>query len=493
MPMSERKFALIDPKDDVIIALSDLKKGEVVDGITLLDDVPQAHKIARSDLPKGHLVIKYGNVIGKLSHDVKKGEWIHSHNLVTSLEGEAGEYTYNKGGITHAEPSKKTWWGYLREDGRAGTRNDLFIVPTVGCINSQCQYIKDLFLQKHPEMEGRVKVLEHPYGCSQLGDDLENTARLLSSLAKSPNAGASLIVSLGCENNRLDGFLKLMEPYDHKRIVSYECQKVEDDIAYGLEKLESLYEIIKDEKRVELPLSKLVLGGKCGGSDGFSGLTGNPLLGLVADKIGASGGKVMLTEVPEMFGAEQDLMNRAKDEKTFEKVVALINDFKAYYARNNQPCYENPSPGNKDGGITTLEEKSNGCILKGGHLEIEDVIGIGEPIKANNLTLVNGPGNDIVAVTNLAASGANIIVFTTGRGTPLGSIVPTLKLATNHKLAKNKANWIDFDAETAFDIGFPEASELLLDKLLEIASGKPARHEEHSLYQIALFKTGVTL
>jgi altronate hydrolase len=483
----------INPSDDVLIALRDCHKGEVVGGVTLLEDIKQGHKIALHDMAKGHLLIKYGNVIGILSKDVKKGQWIHSHNLVTSLNTANPQYIYQKSIPLPPKPSLRTFQGYVRKDGRVGLRDDLFLVPTVGCVNGSSNLIKVSFLKKHPEMEGHVQVLVHPYGCSQLGDDLSNTQKLLIGLAKNPDAGATLVVGLGCENNRLSSFMSAMEPYDHERVLSFQCQDVEDDIAYGEGLLEKLYARTKLDQRVACPLSAITLGLKCGGSDGLSGLTANPLVGLLSDLLGASGAKVALTEVPEMFGAEQQLMNRAHDEATFKKTVSLIENFKAYYARNNQPCYENPSPGNKDGGITTLEEKSSGCVLKGGHLEISDVIDVGQQITKPGLTLVNGPGNDIVAATNLAAGGANLIVFTTGRGTPYGSVVPTIKIATNHALAEKKPSWVDFDGEKCLDEGFMKARDELLDLVIKVASGLETKEESHDMGQIALFKTGVTL
>ena len=487
-------FIKINEKDDVIVVLKDFKKGDVVDSITLLDDVKMGHKVALHDMEKGHYLIKYGNVIGILSQDVKKGNWIHSHNLKTSLgEGEP-TYHYDKKVDKPLPPSNKTWFGYVRSNGKVGTRNDLYLLPTVGCINNVVEEIKEEFLAKHPSMKGRVKVLAHPYGCSQLGDDLVNTRRLLVGLCKNPNAGGVLIIGLGCENNRMQDFLKELGKVDESRVRHYLAQEHEDEIAYGLSQLEEIYNIMKDDRRTEVPLSKLVLGLKCGGSDGFSGLTANPLVGLVSDVVGSSGGTVALTEVPEMFGAEQMLMNRAKDEETFKKVVSLINNFKAYYARNNQPCYENPSPGNKDGGITTLEEKSNGCVLKGGALEIEDVLDVGDPIVKTNLNLVNGPGNDLVASTNLTASGCTILFFTTGRGTPFGTLVPTIKVATNHKIAAFKKDWIDFDGGKMLDEDKLKVRDELLDLLLDVASGKEiAKSERNDRGLIALFKTGVTL
>lgn len=489
-----KDFIKINDKDDVIILLKDFKKGDVVDNIILLEDVKMGHKVAICDLKKGHHVIKYGNVIGVLTKDVKKGEWIHSHNMKTSLDEKEPTYVYNKNITVSTEKSSLTWDGYLRENGLAGTRNDFYLLPTVGCVNIILEDLKEKFISLHPEIKGSLKVLDHPYGCSQLGDDLNNTARILSSLVHNPNCGGCLIVSLGCENNRLSDFLKLVGEVDSKRVKYYVLQEHDDEISYGLKLMEEIYSVMKNDKRTTLPLSKIRLGLKCGGSDGFSGLTANPLLGLVSDVIGASGGQVALTEVPEMFGAEQALMNRSKDEKTFNKVVNLINNFKNYYARNNQPCYENPSPGNKDGGITTLEEKSNGCILKGGDLIVSDVIDVGERLKENNLTLVNGPGNDLVASTNLAAAGCNIMFFTTGRGTPFSSVIPTIKVGTQHHISEFKKDWIDFDAGKMLDDDMYTVRDELLKFLLDVASGKVhAKAERNDRSLIAIFKTGVTL
>lgn len=488
-----KDYIKIRDNDDVIIALRNIKKGEVIDGITVLNDIPQAHKIAIRDLKKGHLLIKYGTVIGKLSEDVKKGEWIHSHNLVTHLDGNNDSYSYEKELNEKTFKSDKTFLGYLRKNGEAGIRNDIYIVPTVGCVNNVSSLIRDAFLANHPEFKGRVKILAHPFGCSQLGEDLGNTKHILAGLMHNANAGGILLLGLGCENNRLGEFLPLVSDLDKERFYYFNAQDVEDEVEEGAKILEKLAEVMKNDKRVELPLNKLILGVKCGGSDGFSGLTANPLVGLISDTIGGNNGKVLLTEVPEMFGAETFLMKRASSEETFNKICDLINNFKAYYAKNGQPCYENPSPGNKDGGITTLEEKSNGCILKGGSLEILDVLNFGEHVKKDKLSLVNGPGNDLMASTLLAASGATLILFTTGRGTPFGSLVPTLKIATNHQLANKKTNWIDFDAGKVLDEGFEKEREELLDLIIEVASGKEVNAEKTTESLISIFKSGVTL
>ena len=490
--MSDKDVLLINKNDDVLIALADLPKGDVAEGITLQEDIRQAHKIARYDMKAGHVLIKYGCPIGFLTKDVYKGEWIHSHNLRTGL-AQGAAYSYKKNVPDNEKASDRKFMGFLRKDGRAGIRNDIYIVPTVGCVNSITESIRLKFIIRHPEMENSVKVLTHPYGCSQLGDDLLVTKKILAGLCVNPNAGGVLVVGLGCENNRLSEFLKFVNPADPSRLLSFNCQEHPDEVKYGLEQMEKLFSAIKTDSRELLGLDKLTLAVKCGGSDGFSGLTANPLLGLVSEIIGASGGRVGLSEVPEMFGAEQLLMNRAKDEKTYKKIVSLINGFKEYYARNNQVCYENPSPGNKDGGITTLEEKSLGCVQKAGHMEVEDILDYGERFKVNGLSLVNGPGNDIVASTDLAAAGATLLIFTTGRGTPFGSVIPTIKIATNHRLAENKADWIDFDAQDVFELGFEAVRDKLLDLVIQTCSGQKTKAEENGNTQIAIFKQGVIL
>lgn len=486
------KTLLIDKTDSVIVALFPIKKGEVVDGITVLDDIPMGHKIARKDIAKGGLVIKYGHIIGRACIDIKKGNHIHSHNLVTHLE-EAETYTFQKKGIEMGKKSDLTFKGYVREDGRVGIRNDLYIIPLVGCVNAIVKMAQEELKKRHPEVSDSIKLLSHPYGCSQLGDDLSTTKRVLQGLAHNPNAGATMIVGLGCENNRLAEFMKDFVPLPVDRFAAFNFQEVEDEYEHLINEGERLIASLKKDTRVEVPLSQLTVGLKCGGSDGFSGLTANPLVGRVCDIVGASGGKVALTEVPEMFGAEQLLMNRAEDEKTFLKVVDLIKNFKNYYAKNGQPCYENPSPGNKDGGITTLEEKSLGCVLKGGSLEVGDVLDIGEPITREGLTLVNGPGNDLVASTNLAAAGCSLLIFTTGRGTPFGSVIPTIKVATNHVLADRKKNWIDFDAGSVFENGFDVEAQNMLELIIDTCSGKNTKSEKNGACDLAIFKTGVTL
>lgn len=480
--------------DNVRIALTLLKKGEVVEGITLLDDIQRGHKFAIVDIPKGKDVIKYGYSIGRAKQDIKAGEHVHVHNLETNLN-ENLEYVYEKQPIMECGNSKMRQVNvYEREDGNIGIRNEIWIIPTVGCVNSQAKQIAQEFNNKYPDLEiDGVFVYGHPYGCSQLGDDHNRTRAILQSLVHHPNAGGCLVLGLGCENNQVSEFREGLKKYNPDRVKFLVAQEVEDEIEAGVKLLEEIYHNIKSDKRVAKDISCLKVGLKCGGSDGLSGITANPLLGLFSDYLVRMGGTTVLSEVPEMFGAEQILMARAKDRDVFDKIVKLINDFKDFYRKNGQVIYENPSPGNKAGGISTLEDKSLGCTQKGGHSEVVDVIFDGGEIVQKGLNLMNGPGNDMIAVTNLGAAGCHMVLFTTGRGTPFGGFVPTVKVSTNTELAEKKSNWIDFDAGQVLEKGFDAVLEEFIDFIAEVASGKRTCNEKTNSREIAIFKTGITL
>ena len=437
------KLFKINDKDNVAVALEELKKGEIIDNVKLLDDIPFGHKVLLNDLKSGENIIKYGNPIGHLTIDCKKGEHIHEHNLKTNLS-DIIEYKYC--GENEYQPKKcdVTFNGYLRQDGRAATRNEIWIIPTVGCVNNTAKRLEKIGQDIIGDGCDGVFAYTHPFGCSQLGDDQENTRKILAALANHPNAGGVLIVSLGCENTNAEIFKKYLGEYNKKRIKFLVTQDCENELEKGEKLLKELYTFVKSFKREPIPINKLVVGYKCGGSDAFSGITANALCGRLTDKLTSFGTSAILTEVPEMFGAETILMNRCVNEEVFNKCVNMINSFKQYFFSHNQECYENPSPGNHDGGITTLEEKSLGCIQKGGKAVITDVLEYGEHCKKQGLNLLTGPGNDIVSTTNLTAAGANIILFTTGRGTPLGASVPTIKVSSNSRLAKRKSNWINY-------------------------------------------------
>lgn len=499
-----KRFIKINEADNVVVALADdLKAGEEIEEggrkLSLLSDIPRGHKFALRPIAEGERVVKYGFPIGHATDDIKAGEWVHSHNLATSLSDNL-EYSYNPSasvGTKEGEGAEVPMVnGYLRDNGDMGIRNELWIIPTVGCINGSAQAIAKELKNEYGETEGVDDIIAftHNYGCSQLGQDHANTRRALAALARHPNAGGVIVIGLGCENNKIEELRVEIGEFDPKRVRFITAQNVEDEVAEGIALGKEVIEEMQKDERRPLPASKLRIGLKCGGSDGLSGITANPLVGMLSDRIIAWGGTTVLTEVPEMFGAETILMNRAKDRPTFEAEVKLINDFKDYFRGCGQPIYENPSPGNKAGGITTLEEKSLGCIQKGGTSTVVDVLSYAEPVGIPGLNLLNAPGNDLVAATALALSGCQMVLFTTGRGTPFGTCVPTLKISTNTQLAKQKPRWIDFNAGTLID---EETMEHALDRLtaeiLEVASGKRVRQEIAGHKEIAIFKTGVTL
>lgn len=453
-------------------------------GVSLTDtDIKAGHKYALCDIKCGDFVIKYGEVIGRATADIKKGEWVHTHNVRSHLD-ESVEYVYEYN-AEHFTSTRMTFKGYKRKKGRAGIRNDIYIIPTVGCVNNVCQALAKRCQSLIKGSVDGVWALTHQFGCSQLGEDNENIKKLLCSIALNPNATFVLFVGLGCENNGMEGIRAELAPYGRDNISYMICQDEVDEIKTGMDILSDFIERASILSREEIDISELTVGLKCGGSDGYSGITANPTLGRVVDCIVGSGGSAVLTEVPEMFGAEQILMNKCKSREVFEKYKKMIEDFKAYYTNQGFPVYENPSPGNKDGGITTLEEKSLGCIKKAGSSEIVDVLGYGDIQKEVGVSALNAPGNDLIASTALGASGCQIVVFTTGRGTPFSTFVPTLKIASNDKLADKKSNWIDFNAYASDD-------GALLEMLLRCASGEyTAKSEEWR--EIAFYKTGVTL
>ena len=497
------RFIKINPSDNVAVALTDLRAGDAVAGVVLRTDVPRGHKIVLTGLGAGENVIKYGFPIGHVTRAVQAGEMIDHTCIKTNLEGLL-EYSYHPELAAQAGQAVSGGWstfrGYRRGDGQVGIRNEIWVIPTVGCVNGICEQIVARF---KAEMAGQigagrsvdaVVAFPHNYGCSQLGDDHQNTRTVLADMVHHPNAGGVLVVSLGCENNQLDAFRELVGPVDESRVRMFVCQTVEDEIEYGLQQLRAIYAVCSQDRRTDVPVSELRVGLKCGGSDGLSGITANPLLGVFSDWVVARGGTTVLTEVPEMFGAETILMNRCQDRATFDKTVRLINDFKDYFIRNNQPVYENPSPGNKAGGISTLEEKSLGCTQKCGGSPVRDVLRYGERLSVKGLNLLSAPGNDLVASTALAAAGCQLVLFTTGRGTPFGSFVPTMKIATNTALATRKPTWIDFNAGVlAQDEPMEKVAACFIDAVLAVAGGEPVNSEKNGFREIAIFKTGVTL
>lgn len=465
------KSVIINEKDNV---------GVCLDGS---EQIPAGHKYALSSIRKGEYVVKYGEIIGRATQDIAKGEWVHTHNVQSHLD-ENVEYRYE----FNANIPKKsacTFQGFKRKNGRAGIRNEIYIIPTVGCVNNVCLRMEKEAQQYITGSIDGIYALTHQFGCSQLGEDNENIKKLLCAIALNPNASFVLFVGLGCENNGLDGIKEYLTPYNRENIAYFNCQDVEDEHDYGMNVIKGFIAKAKDFKREKVDISELCIGLKCGGSDGYSGLTANPLVGRITDKIVGAGGSAILTEVPEMFGAEQILMNKCKTQEVYEKYKKMIVDFKAYYTKQGFPVYENPSPGNKKGGITTLEEKSLGCIEKAGTSEVVDVLGYGELIKEQGISALNAPGNDLIAATALAASGCQLVLFTTGRGTPFSTFVPTMKIASNDKISAYKSKWIDFNAYSMDENG-------LFELIVKTISGEYTCKSE-DVREIAFYKTGVTL
>ena len=488
------QFVKIHSSDNVAVALEALSEGAVFGDITLTEDIPAGHKFALCDIAAGENIKKYGAPIGHAASAISSGAWVHTHNTKTNLS-DVIDYTYDPTHSDIAAQPPKTFRGFRRANGNVGIRNEIWIIPTVGCVNSPAKALaKEAAAFVHGSVDG-VYAFPHPYGCSQLGGDHANTQKALAGLVRHPNAGGVLVLGLGCENNNIEQFKTVLGDIDASRVKFINCQEVDDEIAAGLSVIKELCDIAAEDVREDIPTSELIVGMKCGGSDGYSGITANPCVGVFSDMLIAQGGTTILTEVPEMFGAEQLLMARCENEELFSKTVSLINDFKRYFQSYDQPVYENPSPGNKAGGITTLEDKSLGCTQKSGSAPVRAVIGYGDPTVTNGLHLLSAPGNDLVASTALAVSGAHIVLFTTGRGTPFGCPVPTVKISSNSALAEKKQSWIDFDAGIICETGdIGTCGEALFDYVIALASGElQTKNEANGYRDIAIFKNGVTL
>jgi altronate hydrolase len=489
----------INENDNVVVALKDLVMGQSIEvngnEVVLKEDIKRGHKVAIKDIQENENVVKYGYAIGHAKEVIHAGEHVHTHNTKTNLDG-IQDYQFNQK-LTE-NPYKQeslNFKGFKRQNGLVGIRNELWIVPTVGCVNGVAETIIKRFVKEVGDISPfeDILVLRHNYGCSQLGDDHTNTRDILRDAVLHPNAGGVLVLGLGCENNNLYEFKESLGGYDEDRVKFLVSQEVSNEIEAGVKLLKEIYENAKNDQRESVPLSELKIGLKCGGSDGLSGITANPLLGRLSDFLVAQGGTTVLTEVPEMFGAETILMERAANEEVFSKTVELINDFKQYFMANNQPVYENPSPGNKEGGITTLEDKSLGCTQKAGTSVVVDVLKYGERIKKKGLNLLSAPGNDLVAASALASAGCQLVLFTTGRGTPFGTYVPTMKVSTNTPLYEAKPHWIDYNAGVLLEQSGDVVLRDFIDYIIKVASGELVNNEKNEFKEIAIFKTGVTL
>ena len=493
-----KNFIKIHPSDLVAVALTPLSAGAKIQAgeqtVTLLEDIPQGHKFALSAIPAGNPIIKYGNPIGVAKQDIPTGSWVHIHNIKTGL-GDVLDYSYEPDNAPLVPTDDLLFQGYRREDGRAAVRNEIWIIPTVGCVNDVARAIERQAQRLKTDTMDGIFAFPPPYGCSQMGDDQENTRKVLADLINHPNAGGVLVLGLGCENSNIDVLKPYIGQYSEDRVKFLVCQESEDEVADALALIEELAQYAGRFHREPISCGELVIGMKCGGSDGLSGITANPTVGAFSDLLISKGGTTILTEVPEMFGAETLLMNRCENERIFAETVNLVNGFKNYFTSHNQTIYENPSPGNKKGGISTLEDKSLGCTQKSGSAPVSGVLSYGEPVQCHGLNLLSAPGNDLVASTALAASGAHIVLFTTGRGTPFASPVPTVKISSNSALAGKKKNWIDFNCGVLVEDGatVAELGQKLFDYVLAVASGKEVKAEAAGFHDMAIFKQGVTL
>ena len=498
--MKQTAYLQINKGDNVVVCLRPINAGEEIKignhAVQALRNTPAGHKILLCDTPKDKPIIKYGYPIGRAKENLKAGEWVNENNIQTNLSGTL-EYEYHPAiKPLSIEQEDRSFKGFMRKNGEVGIRNEIWIVPTVGCVNGIAERLARQ-LEQETQLKGvdAIHAWHHNYGCSQLGDDHENTRKVLRDICLHPNAGAVLVLSLGCENNQPEDFMKMLGNYDRERIQLLVTQRVEgDEVEEGMKILRKLYKTAAQDKREEVPVSKLRIGLKCGGSDGFSGITANPLVGEFSDWLIAQGGTTILTEVPEMFGAETILMNRCQTADLFQKTVHLINNFKEYFLSHGEPVGENPSPGNKVGGISTLEDKALGCTQKCGHAPVSGVLEYAERLKTNGLNLLSAPGNDLVASTALAASGCQMVLFTTGRGTPFGTFVPTMKISTNSQLFKSKQNWIDFNAGKLVEgVDMLTLRNDFIDKVITTANGEKVKNEMNGYREIAIFKNGVTL
>ena len=498
--MKQTAYLQINKGDNVVVCLRPINAGEEIKignhAVLALRNTPAGHKILLCDTPKDKPIIKYGYPIGRAKENLKAGEWVNENNIQTNLSGTL-EYEYHPAiKPLSIEQEDRSFKGFMRKNGEVGIRNEIWIVPTVGCVNGIAERLARQ-LEQETQLKGidAIHAWHHNYGCSQLGDDHENTRKVLRDICLHPNAGAVLVLSLGCENNQPEDFMKMLGDYDRERIRLLVTQRVEgDEIEEGMKILRKLYKTAAQDKREEVPVSKFRIGLKCGGSDGFSGITANPLVGEFSDWLIAQGGTTILTEVPEMFGAETILMNRCQTADLFQKTVHLINNFKEYFLSHGEPVGENPSPGNKAGGISTLEDKALGCTQKCGHAPVSGVLEYAERLKTNGLNLLSAPGNDLVASTALAASGCQMVLFTTGRGTPFGTFVPTMKISTNSQLFKSKQNWIDFNAGKLVEgVDMLTLRNDFIDKVITTANGEKVKNEMNGYREIAIFKNGVTL
>ncbi len=481
----------LNGRDNVIVLTKAFAAGTapVGSGVPLSRLVPSGHKIAVTDIALGEPVLKFGQIIGYASQPIAKGEQVHTHNCAMGAHDQNYRIGDDFQAIDYvAEASRRTFDGYRRSDGRAGTRNFIALCATVNCSATVVRHIADHFnrsgaLDDYPNVDG-VIALAHGTGCGMAssGEGYEALQRVLWGHATHPNVGAAIFIGLGCEVMQIGRMKAMFGSSGEERFHGLTIQETggtRKTIAAGIEAIKKLLPAVNDIKRVPIPVSELVVGLQCGGSDGFSGITANPALGAATDILVKQGGTALLSETPEIYGAEQLLVRRAASQEVGEKLIARIRWWENYTAVNGGSMDNNPSPGNKAGGLTTILEKSLGAAAKGGTLALSGVLLYAEQVKERGFVFMDSPGYDPVSATGQIASGAQLVVFTTGRGSAFGSKpAPTIKLATNSAMYKMLDEDMDINCGDIIDgVSIEAKGEEIFEKMIEIASGRQSKSE----------------
>jgi altronate hydrolase len=497
----------LDTTDNVVTAARALEVGTVIDGVRTRALIPSGHKIATSDIASGAPVRKYAQLIGYASSEIAAGDHVHTHNVeFRNIEGSYEFSTDLLPVVMVPDDQQDRFMGFRRENGSVGTRNYIAIVTSVNCSATAARMIADHFtpevLADYPNVDG-VAAFVHGTGCGMAGDGdgFEALQRVMWGYARHPNHAGVLMVGLGCEMNQIDW---LLEAYGLKQGPLFQTMNIQSvaglrrTVELGIKKVQAMLLIANQATRTPCPASKLMVALQCGGSDAWSGITANPALGYACDLLAAQGGTGVLAETPEIYGAEHLLTRRAVDRATGDRLISLIKWWEGYTARNNGSMDNNPSPGNKKGGLTTILEKSLGAAAKGGTSPLMGVYKYAEPVRTRGFTFMDSPGYDPASVTGQIAGGCTLVCFTTGRGSAFGSKPsPTIKVATNTEMAKRMSEDMDVDAGTILSQGtsVEEKGREIYDMFLRVASGEKTKSEAQGLgdYEFVPWQIGAVM
>ncbi len=500
-----KDFIRLDADDNVVTATHALEVGvEVADGKKTIQLIPSGHKVAIRAIPKGDQIRKYAQMIGVASDHIAPGEHVHTHNCDFVATNQNYEFGTDMRDVTPA--TGDTFMGYKRENGAVGTRNYIAIVTSVNCSATAARRIADAFgpeeLAAYPNVDGVVAFV-HGTGCGMAsdGDGFEALQRVMWGYAKHPNHAGVLMVGLGCEMNQIDW---LLEAYGLKASETFQVMNIQNvaglqkTIDMGIAKVRAMLPIANEAKREPCPVSDLKVALQCGGSDAWSGITANPALGYACDLLAAQGGTGVLAETPEIYGAEHLLTRRAVSEDVGKKLIGLVEWWKDYTARNKGSMDNNPSPGNKKGGLTTILEKSLGAAAKGGTSPLTGVYKYAEPVTAKGFTFMDSPGYDPASVTGQIAGGCQVVVFTTGRGSAFGSKPsPTIKVSTNTTMYERMTDDMDVNAGDMLlgDVTLEEKGREIYEMILRVASGEASKSEAQGLgdYEFVPWQIGAVM